>query len=137
MKYEKPPCQTGRIFISDINRYHDNLTKSIYMVVFLTQRICFFYTRKETPPMKDNCPDQLAHQFFETMDRIAEDRKETCIHCGAVWYSIHYKNGVCHTCQQKNKPGRTVLKQHPIRFGRTILVIPLIILVVILCYLLS
>lgn len=38
-----------------------------------------------------------------------DERKETCIHCGKIWYAIHYKDGVCHSCQEKKLPGRTAI----------------------------
>lgn len=41
---------------------------------------------------------------------MEEERKEACIHCGAVWYAKHYRDGVCHSCQAKGLPGRTVQK---------------------------
>ena len=61
--------------------------------------------------MKDGCPNQLMHGFFEAMDKIAEERQEACIHCGKVWYVIHHKDGVCRRCQQEGKPCRTALEQ--------------------------
>lgn len=45
-------------------------------------------------------------KVFAAMD---DERKEACIHCKKVWYSIHYQNGVCHSCQQQDRPGRAVL----------------------------
>ena len=27
-----------------------------------------------------------------------DERKIKCIHCGTVWYEIHFKDGLCHTC---------------------------------------
>lgn len=35
-----------------------------------------------------------------------DEGKEACIHCGSIWYSIRYKDGVCHSCQLKKLPGR-------------------------------
>lgn len=45
------------------------------------------------------------------MCQIADERQESCIHCGQIWYSIHYRDGVCHACQQKQLPGRTELRE--------------------------
>jgi hypothetical protein len=41
---------------------------------------------------------------------MSDERKEACIHCGNVWYSIHYKDGVCNECQNKKLPGRSVVE---------------------------
>lgn len=30
-----------------------------------------------------------------------DERKIICKECGNYWYEIHYKNGYCHSCQQK------------------------------------
>lgn len=38
-----------------------------------------------------------------------DEGKETCIHCGRIWYEIHYKDGVCPGCQEKQLPGRTAI----------------------------
>jgi len=57
-------------------------------------------------------PDQeypTIEHFLHGLDQIARERKERCIHCNEEWYSIHYKDGVCHLCQQKGLPGRTKL----------------------------
>jgi hypothetical protein len=40
---------------------------------------------------------------------IEEEKQETCIHCGSVWYSMHYRDGVCYRCRQSGKLGRAGL----------------------------
>ncbi|MBT6691547.1 hypothetical protein HOB10_04410 [Candidatus Parcubacteria bacterium] len=47
--------------------------------------------------------------IFETITAMGQEEQEHCIHCNEKWYSIHYRDGVCHSCQQKNLPGRTEL----------------------------
>lgn len=37
--------------------------------------------------------------------------KSTCIYCGDEWYSVHYKNGYCHTCQQNGAMDREIGKK--------------------------
>ena len=55
-------------------------------------------------------PALLDHglKLFAEMER---DRQEACIHCKKVWYSIHYRDGVCHSCHKKNMPGRTAIRR--------------------------
>ena len=48
--------------------------------------------------------------FGNAMFGPDDERKERCIHCGKVWYAQHHRDGVCHSCQQKNLPGRTALR---------------------------
>ncbi len=66
-------------------------------------------------------------EFANIVSGPEDERKETCIHCQEVWYGIHYKDGVCHSCQQKKLPGRStgILK-------RGILAVLLLILAMIL-----
>lgn len=59
--------------------------------------------------------DPIEAHFTYGMRQIADERKERCVHCGAEWYAIHYKDGVCHSCQQKHLPGRTVLVRRETR----------------------
>ena len=42
---------------------------------------------------------------------FAEEPMETCRHCGDEWYSVHYKNGYCHSCQKKglHMKGETIV----------------------------
>ena len=47
--------------------------------------------------------------FADNMLGPDDERKATCIHCGAKWYEIHFKDGVCHSCQEKKLPGRKQL----------------------------
>lgn len=82
--------------------------------------------------MNDSCPDELMHQFLETLDKRADERQEACIHCGAVWYAIHHKDGVCHNCQREGKIGRAALEQHRTLVDRITLVISSILLIVVL-----
>lgn len=56
----------------------------------------------------------IAHLAYG-LCQMADERKEHCIHCGAEWYSIHYKDGVCHSCQQRCLPGRTELARRDTR----------------------
>lgn len=58
-----------------------------------------------------NFGDINPREFADSMFGPEDERKETCIHCGKEWYSIHYKDGVCHSCQQVNLPGREKLKK--------------------------
>jgi hypothetical protein len=51
--------------------------------------------------------DMTPKEFGDTFFGREDERKEQCIHCGKIWYSIHHKDGVCHSCQQKGLPGRT------------------------------
>ena len=51
----------------------------------------------------------IGEELRKNLVAIEDERKEACIHCKKVWYSIHYRDGVCHSCQQLNKPGRTQL----------------------------
>lgn len=45
-------------------------------------------------------------KFADSLFGPDDERKATCIHCGSEWYEIHFKDGVCHGCQQKKLPGR-------------------------------
>ncbi len=49
--------------------------------------------------------------LMENLTAIDDERQEKCIHCNKQWYSKHYRDGVCHSCQQKNLPGRTALER--------------------------
>lgn len=50
-------------------------------------------------------PREMSDYLFGPGD----EEKEACIHCGKVWYAIHHKDGVCHECQKRGLPGKTVL----------------------------
>lgn len=59
---------------------------------------------------------------------MADEQQESCIHCGAHWYSIHYRDGVCHTCQKKRLPGRSAIARrtkirHAMAWGTILMVI--------------
>ena len=60
-------------------------------------------------PTKDD--DILTHLAYGIC-QIRDEKKATCIHCRSVWYEIHYRDGVCHSCQQKQLPGRTEIARH-------------------------
>ena len=72
--------------------------------------------------MPDNCPDPLTHQYLETLDQMADEKQEACIHCGTVWYTIHHKDGVCHRCQRQGKPGRTVIGRRTVAGLRAVII---------------
>lgn len=55
-----------------------------------------------------------------TLDAMEDERQENCIHCGARWYAIHHKDGVCHICQSDGKPGRSTIKRRQERFDTTL-----------------
>jgi hypothetical protein len=69
--------------------------------------------------------DDFMTMWGKSIGAMYDEGKEACIHCKAIWYSIHYKDGVCHSCQQLKKPGRSVLaacewrKECLIRIGFT------------------
>jgi len=75
--------------------------------------------------------DNLSDAFFRNLDEVGKDRKETCIHCGKEWYSIHYKDGVCPSCQALGKPGISKIEAKG-RFIETVFyaIISLIILLI-------
>lgn len=50
--------------------------------------------------------DNIGDSFFERMAASEDELSEKCIHCADLWYSQHYKNGVCHRCQLAEKLGR-------------------------------
>ena len=58
-------------------------------------------------------PETFANNLFGPED----ERKETCFQCGSVWYSIHFKDGLCNGCQEKGLPGRSFLKK---KFKRSV-----------------
>ncbi len=59
-------------------------------------------------PKKDEPP--IVHLGY-ALCQMSDERKEVCIHCGNEWYSIHYKDGVCHSCQGKGFLGRKALAE--------------------------
>lgn len=50
-------------------------------------------------------PKEFADNVFGPED----ERKAKCIHCGAIWYEVHYKDGVCNSCQERKLPGQSIL----------------------------
>ena len=77
-------------------------------------------------------PKEFADKFFGPED----ERKITCIHCKKIWYEMHYKDGVCHSCQQKGLPGRTQLENKLKRTGMINFVVYIIITLIVI-YLLT
>jgi len=63
-------------------------------------------------PGVDDAAIDLAHSLAQ----VENERKEPCIHCGEIWYAIHHKDGVCHSCQKLGLPGRSAI----VRRRRTI-----------------
>ena len=63
---------------------------------------------------------ELADMIRRNMVAMGEEEKEACIHCGTEWYRIHYRDGVCHQCQQLSRPGRTELAARRRTFRRTL-----------------
>ena len=63
---------------------------------------------------------ELADMIRRNMVAMGEEEKEACIHCGTEWYRIHYRDGVCHQCQQLGRPGRTELAARRCTFRRTL-----------------
>ena len=53
--------------------------------------------------------EQLLSEGLRVFTAMEDERKEDCIHCGANWYSIHYRDGVCHRCYEQGLPGKTAL----------------------------
>ncbi len=71
--------------------------------------------------------------FGDELKKMAardDEKTEVCIHCGKTWYSMHYKDGVCHSCQEKWLKGRNEIKLD-------LLIKKLIILTVVVLILLS
>ena len=60
----------------------------------------------------------LGETVWSNMVAMGEEEKEACIHCGTEWYRIHYRDGVCHQCQQLSRPGRTELAARRRTFRR-------------------
>jgi len=51
----------------------------------------------------------LGERIVENFTAMGDEEQVNCIHCGKRWYRIHYRDGVCHSCQQLRKPGRTAM----------------------------
>lgn len=51
----------------------------------------------------------FGEMVYQAMIAIGEEEKATCIHCGEVWYLIHFRDGVCHQCQKIGRPGKSVM----------------------------
>lgn len=63
-----------------------------------------------------------------------DEGKETCIHCGKIWYEKHYKDGVCPSCQEKQLPGRTAIARKE-RRTNTLIKLAITAIVIFLIYL--
>ncbi len=55
--------------------------------------------------------DCLGERIFQTLRAMGDEEQATCIHCGSIWYAVHFQDGVCHTCQQKGLPGRAAQQE--------------------------
>lgn len=55
--------------------------------------------------------DQILSEGLKIFAAMQDERMERCIHCGEEWYSIHYRDGVCHSCQKKQLSGRSVMQE--------------------------
>lgn len=66
--------------------------------------------------------NRLSDMILAHVVAMGQEKKEACIHCGNVWYSIHYRDGVCHQCQQLGKPGRAELAARKRSFQRTLVI---------------
>lgn len=82
--------------------------------------------------MKDDEPEGLDSRLRAHWVAMAEEQQEACIHCKAVWYSIHYRDGVCHTCRLEGKPGRTELENWNFEFSLRKALVGLVIITLIL-----
>ena len=54
--------------------------------------------------------DGLMEEGLKVLAAMSDERQEYCIHCNKKWYSIHYWDGVCHSCQKKGLPGRMAIQ---------------------------
>jgi len=61
--------------------------------------------------------NQILDEGLKIFAAMEDERMECCIHCGNKWYSMHYRDGVCHSCQKKNLPGRNVMQERQERRG--------------------
>ena len=55
------------------------------------------------------CALSQTEEGRRTFAAMESEQQEPCIHCHKVWYSIHYRDGVCHSCQKRHLPGRVEL----------------------------
>ncbi|MBI3633368.1 MAG: hypothetical protein HY226_03700 [Candidatus Vogelbacteria bacterium] len=53
--------------------------------------------------------DGIVERGLKIFDAISDEKMENCIHCNSRWYSIHFRDGVCHGCQLKSLPGRNAM----------------------------
>lgn len=67
---------------------------------------------------------------------MADERKETCIYCGSLWYAIHFKDGVCNQCQKKNLPGRQELLRRKVFWNNVgVVIVTLLVLLALYSFL--
>ena len=73
---------------------------------------------------------KLGNAILENMTEIDNERTEACIHCKKVWYSIHYRDGVCSKCRELGKPGRLEIaakkKARNVIIAATIIIVVLV-----------
>jgi hypothetical protein len=51
-----------------------------------------------------NFNDITPKQFADAAFGPDDERMTACTHCGKVWYAVHYKDGFCAECQEKDYP---------------------------------
>ena len=54
--------------------------------------------------------DGLMEEGLKVLAAMSDERQEHCIHCNKKWYSMHYQDGVCHSCRKKGLPGRMAIQ---------------------------
>ena len=83
--------------------------------------------------LKSNTPEALdaSMETLSALSALDDEGQETCIHCNTKWYSKHYKDGVCYSCQQQGKPGRSIMEQQKNTKKNIKLVIPVAIIIAI------
>jgi len=76
---------------------------------------------------------ETTEEGLRIFDAASDERMEWCIHCNAEWYSLHYIDGVCNSCQKKRLLGRAELaRRSDFRRKAVILLLGLAIVAVIL-----
>ena len=81
--------------------------------------------------------NRLTDEVGKIFDAISDERMEHCIHCNAHWYSIQYKDGVCHKCQQKGLSGRIEIEEKDKRTRRGVLVLVAVMFISVIIYVLT
>ena len=54
--------------------------------------------------------DSLTEEGLKVLAAMSDERQEHCIHCNKKWYSMHYQDGACYSCQKKGLPGRMAIQ---------------------------